>query len=162
MHTRLDEVFKVTIILKGLDSLLEILGGVFFLLITRSAITGWAHDIAWGLFGHNSAISRYIIHSSNDLAKSTLTGALYLLVHGVVKVALVVLVLMNKLWAYPVFIGVILLFIAIQIYDLVGHLSVGVSLLSAFDALVIVLTWLEWQKQLGLKKITRDSEAKTS
>jgi uncharacterized membrane protein len=160
MHTRLDEVFKITIILKGLDSVLEILGGIFFLLITPSAITGWGHDIAHGLFAHQASISKYIIHSSQGIAKSTLFGAIYLLLHGTIKVVLVICLLLNKLWAYPIFIVVIIAFIGYQIYSLVNHLTIGMSLLTVFDVLVVVLTWLEWQKQLGLKEAVASSDVK--
>ena len=152
MHTRLDEAFKITVILKGLDSLLEIIGGIFFLLIRPATISQWGLDIAHHLFNNQTAISSYLINSTHSLAKSTLLGALYLLIHGVVKVVLVILVLMNKLWAYPIFMAVIILFIGYQIYSLVNHLSFGMSLLTVFDVLVVVLTWLEWQKQLRLRQ----------
>ena len=45
-----------------------------------------------------------------------LFGAVYLLLHGAVKVVLVTALLLNKLWAYPCMIVVLLIFIGYQMY----------------------------------------------
>ena len=50
---------------------------------------------------------------------AVLFGAVYLLTHGLVKVVLVVALLLNKLWAYPAMIAVLLLFIGYQLYRIV-------------------------------------------
>ena len=59
---------------------------------------------------------------------------------------LVVLVLRDKLWAYPWLIGLLLAFIAYQLYEItVVHFSVGLTLLTIFDAILVWLTWREYR-----------------
>jgi uncharacterized membrane protein len=62
---------------------------------------------------------------------TTLFGAVYLLSHGIAKVVVVVLVLRNKLWAYPWLIGLLLAFIVYQLYRMiVVHFSFGLAALT--------------------------------
>lgn len=69
-----------------------------------------------------------------------LYGAVYLLAHGIIKVALVMALLLNKLWAYPWMI-VLAVFIAYQAYRIVLSPSVGLLALTVFDLVIIALTW---------------------
>ncbi|HUD05358.1 MAG TPA: DUF2127 domain-containing protein [Candidatus Saccharimonadales bacterium] len=161
MNTRFDEVFRVSIILKGLDSLLEVIGGIALLLISPTSLNSWAHDIArWPLIKSHASISSHIIHGVHSLSLATTFGAIYLLAHGLIKVGLVIALLYNKLWAYPAFIAVVIIFIIYQIYSLTRHLTFGMSFLTVFDTFVVVLTWMEWQKQLALKKDIEQSDIK--
>jgi uncharacterized membrane protein len=92
-------------------------------------------------------IARYILHTSSHLTTSTtLFAAVYLLSHGVAKVVLVALVLRDKLWAYPWLVALLLAFIAYQLYRITAvHFSVGLTLLTIFDAVLVWLTWREYQ-----------------
>jgi uncharacterized membrane protein len=87
------------------------------------------------------------LHTSSHLTTSTtLFGAVYLLSHGVAKVVLVALVLRDKLWAYPWLVALLLAFIAYQLYRITAvHFSVGLTLLTIFDAVLVWLTWREYQ-----------------
>lgn len=159
MDTRFDKVFKVSIILKGLDSLLEVVGGIFLLIVKPSTLHSWANQIVkTSFFKQHASLSGYITHSVHNIALATLFGAIYLLVHGAIKLGLVIAILYNKLWAYPVFLVVLLIFIISQVILLMRHLSVGLSLLTVFDVFVTVMTWLEWQKQLALRKEIKESD----
>ena len=71
--------------------------------------------------------------------------AFYLLSHGVVKLALVVGLLMNRLWAYPASLGVMTLFIAYQLYRFSYTHGVGLIALTVFDLFVIALIWHEYR-----------------
>jgi Predicted membrane protein (DUF2127) len=55
-------------------------------------------------------------------------------VHGAVKVVLVVAQLLNKLWAYPCMIIVLLIFIGYQLYRIVLQPGAGLIALTVFDA----------------------------
>jgi uncharacterized membrane protein len=74
-------------------------------------------------------------------------GAVYLLLHGSVKVVLVSALLLNKLWAYPCMITVLLIFIGYQLYRIVLHPGAGLIALTVFDALIVILTWREYRRQ---------------
>lgn len=55
--------------------------------------------------------------------------------------------LLNKLWAYPWMIGVLLGFISYELYRIALDHSVAITVLAAFDVLIVVLTWREYVKQ---------------
>ena len=71
-------------------------------------------------------VARYLLHTANGLTGSAvLFGAVYLLLHGAVKVVLVIALLLNKLWAYPCMIVVLLIFIGYQLYRIALHPECG-------------------------------------
>jgi uncharacterized membrane protein len=76
-----------------------------------------------------------------------LFGAIYLLTHGLVKVVLVTALLLNKLWAYPWMIVVLLLFIGYQLYRIALQPTAGLIALTVFDVAIVALTWREYARQ---------------
>ena len=145
----LDRIFDASIILKGLDGLLELLGGVLVLLLSPDRLNA----IVRGLTEHELSedpkdfIATHAIHIAHDLATSvSVFLALYLLSHGLVKIVLVAALLKQKLWAYPWMIAFLVVFILYQIYRLVIHLSIGLTLLTLFDIFIVYLTLLEYRK----------------
>jgi len=145
----LDKTFKIGLVLKGLDGILEVAGGILLAFLSPHAIehlarTLTAHELSQD---PHDLIARYILHTASHLTTSTtLFGAVYLLSHGVAKVVLVALVLRDKLWAYPWLIALLLAFIAYQLYRITAvHFSIGLTLLTIFDAVLVWLTWREYQ-----------------
>ena len=94
-----------------------------------------------------------MLHTASHLtSSSTLYGAVYLLIHGAAKIVLVALVLRGKLWAYPLLIGLLLAFIAYQLYQIIAiRFSVGLTALTVFDAFLAWLTWREYQSRKTLR-----------
>jgi uncharacterized membrane protein len=76
-----------------------------------------------------------------------LIGAAYLLAHGAVKVALVTALLLNKLWAYPWMIVVMLGFIGYELYRIALDHPVPLMVLAVFDMAIVGLTWREYVQQ---------------
>jgi hypothetical protein len=75
---RLDKVFEVGILLKGLDGLLEIAGGVLLLLIkpqylNQLASTLTQHELS---VDPHDFLSSYILHSTQNLAAGSLVFAI--------------------------------------------------------------------------------------
>jgi uncharacterized membrane protein len=144
----LDRAFRISIILKGLDGALEIAGGLALLFVSPSSINHFVRAITAHELAENphDLIANHLLHAASQLSRSTtLFGAFYLLIHGVAKVALIVLVLREKLWAYPWLIGLLLAFVVYQVYRLSYRFSVGLLLLTLFDLFVAYLTWREYQ-----------------
>jgi len=147
----LDKTFKVGLVLKGLDGILEVAGGVLLLFLSPHAIEHivrmlTAHELSED---PRDLIARHLLHSTSHLSSGiTLFGAVYLLSHGIAKIVLVALVLRDKLWAYPWLIALLLAFIAYQIYRLAWvHVSVGLTALTVFDAALVWLTWREYRSK---------------
>ena len=140
---RLDRAFRIAIVLKGLDGVLELAGGIALLFVSPASINHlarWstAHELAQD---PNDLIARHLLHSTSQLSTSTtLYGAIYLLLHGVAKVVLVVALLRERLWAYPWLIGLLVVFIAYQSYRLSDRFTVGLLLLTLFDVVSTVMT----------------------
>ena len=146
----LDRTFRVSITLKGIDGVLEIVGGVILLFVAPNTLQHWAkmltaHELAQD---PHDFVAQHLLRSASTLSRSTtLFGAVYLLTHGIAKVVLVVALLRERLWAYPWTIALLGVFIVYQVYRLSYRLSVGLFLLTAFDVFVLVLTVLEYRRR---------------
>ena len=149
-ESTLDRTFRISITLKGLDGLLEIVGGVMLLFVAPATLQHWARSLtAHELAGDpHDFVARHLLHSASQLSHATtLFGAIYLLSHGIAKVVLVVALLRGQLWAYPWMIALLVVFIVYQLYRLSFRFSPGLALLTAFDAFVVWLTVMEYRKQ---------------
>ena len=137
-HRRWDKTFKIGLILRGLDGILENAGGILLVFLSPHAIKHLARTLAAHELSQDphDLIARYILHTTSHLtASTTLFGAVYLLSHGIAKIVLVTLVLRDKLWAYPWLIALLLAFIGYQLYRITAvHFSVGLTALTVFDA----------------------------
>ena len=71
--------------------------------------------------------------------------AVYLLIHGLVKLVLVAGLLRGLRWAYPASLVVMAMFVAYQLHRFSATHRVGLLVLSVFDLLVIALIWREWR-----------------
>ncbi|QGF23517.1 DUF2127 domain-containing protein [Raineyella fluvialis] len=146
----LDRTFFVSLILKGLDGAVELLGGVVLLLVTPSQIQRAVAAVTRGELAQdpNDLVANLLVRYASQLNVSlTHFGAWYLLVHGVVKVLLVGAVLRNRLWAYPWLIGFLVAFIGYQGYELVVHYTLGLLLLTLFDVFIVYLTVREYRRR---------------
>ncbi len=151
----LDKTFKIGLVLKGLDGILEVAGGILLLFVSPHAIEHivrvlTAHELSED---PHDLIARHLLHSTSHLSTGiTLFGAIYLLSHGIAKIVLVALVLRDKLWAYPWLIALLLAFIAYQIYRITAvNFSVWLTALTVFDAALAWLTWREYQSRRALR-----------
>jgi uncharacterized membrane protein len=145
-------LFLLGVIAKGIDGVLEIVGGVLLLwvspdrveslvrLLTQHELSQDPHDL----------IAGYLLHASQGLTSGTIQfGALYLLSHGLVKVVLVVGLLLRRYWAYPAAILIFLFFLIYQLYRWTHTHAPELILLSVIDVFVILLTWAEYRRLQG-------------
>jgi uncharacterized membrane protein len=146
----LDRLFEIGIILKGLDGVVELVGGLLLLFVTPGDIYHLVAVLTQGELSEDpdDVVARYLLHTANGLSgNAVIFAAAYLLVHGAVKVVLVIALLLNKLWAYPSIIIILLIFIGYQLYRIVLNPSAGLITLTVFDALIVALTWREYRRQ---------------
>jgi uncharacterized membrane protein len=90
-------------------------------------------------------IATRLLRASHDLNRTQTFGALYLLAHGLVKIVLVYGLLKNLRWAYPASLAFLGVFIAYQLYRIALAPSIGLSLLTIFDAFIMWLVWREYR-----------------
>ena len=162
----LDKTFKISLVLKGLDGILEVIGGILLLVVSPQTIDHLvrvltAHELSED---PHDLIARYLLHTTAHLNKGiTIFAAIYLLSHGIAKIVLVALVLRDKLWAYPWLIALLLAFIGYQLYRITAvHFSAGLTALTVFDAFLVWLTWREYRSKKARRHRTRASVAAPS
>lgn len=145
-----DRLFAVGIVLKGLDGLVEVAGGILLLLADPVRIHHLVIRLTQPELSEDPRdfIATHLLHAAGSLTGSAvLYAAIYLLAHGLVKVVLVAALLMNRIWAYPWMIAVLIAFIAYQLYQLAVSPTAGLVALTVFDVLVVFLTWREYGRQ---------------
>ena len=140
-------LFRAGVILKGLDGVLEIAGGVALWLVSPGLILRWIGLLTQDEIARNrhDVIAHHLRLAVGSLVSGKHFLALYLLAHGIVKILVVVALLKNRLWAYPVSIAVFGAFIVYQLYRFTLGGSAGLIVLSAFDLIVIWLIWMEYR-----------------
>lgn len=151
----LDVVFLVGVFFKGLDGLVELIGGVLILFLSPAGLTSVARSLTAGelLEDPHDIIANLLLKGARQLdAQGTFVIALFLLIHGVVKVAIVISLIVGATRIYPWAIGALSILTIVQIVDFVVKPSIGVALLTLMDFVVIVLTWREWRQHRGLKE----------
>jgi uncharacterized membrane protein len=141
--------FDIGIFFKGLDGILEIVGGLLLFVVRPETITGilislTQHELSED--PHDRIASLLIRLTQGFSASAQVFAGVYLLSHGVIKVVLVVSLFREQLWAYPAAIGVFALFIAYQMYRYALEPSMTMIVLSVLDVIVIALTWLEYRR----------------
>lgn len=144
----LDRTFQISLLLKGLDGILELIGGVLLLVVSPSRLDSLIRFLTQHELSEdpNDLIANTLRHYTSTLSVSaSLFGAVYLLLHGLVKIVLVWAVLKDKLWAYPWMVAFLLVFIAYQSYQLVVGFTVGMALLTAFDIFIVLLILHEYR-----------------
>ncbi len=149
-------IFDISLILKGLHSIIEIIGGFLILFISQQFIINTVLSITQEELSDDPKdfFSNYLIHSAQQLSVSSQHFiAFYLLSHGIIKGFLVINLFKEKMWAYPLAIGVFSLFGVYQIFEFTRTGSLWLLALTALDLIVIVLTWHEYSymKKTGIK-----------
>ncbi len=141
-------LFRVSVILKGLDALLELIGGFALWWVSPGLIVRIVHFLTQDEIAEDphDLVANLLRHAASHLS---LSGehfmAVYLVAHGVIKGLAVAGLLKNKLWAYPGAIVVFSGFIVYQIYRYALMGGIGLIALSCFDLIVIWLIGLEYR-----------------
>ena len=157
-RSNLHVAFEIGVILKGLNGLLELMGGVLLLVFPPSAIqrfvVGLTHnelsrDPDDFIATHLRAAAEHLSVGGQQFA------AIYLLSHGVIKAVLVYALLKDKLWAFPWAIGVFAAFGVYQMYRYFIQPSGWLIALTVLDVMVILLTWTEWRRLKGERSLER-------
>jgi uncharacterized membrane protein len=140
--------FRVGILFKGIDGLLELLGGILFLAIPRYAVTNFIvhitrHELAED---PDDLLANSLRHTFAHLSDGTkLFVSAYLLGHGLVKLLIVAGLWADRRWVFPVAIVLLIAFIAFQAWRLIGHFSPGLLVFTCLDVVILFLVCHEYQ-----------------
>jgi len=145
----LDKIFEGGILLKGASGVLEFLAGLLLVFTNPDAIRSFLAFLTQREIAEdpNATIANLILHSADHFNSGNKTFAIaYLWIHAAVKLTAVVGILRNQLWAYPfslIALGTLMLY---QVFSMVVKFSVGMFLLTVFDAFILWLIWREYGK----------------
>ena len=161
IRTILKTSFQTGITLKGIDGVLEIVGGVLLWIVRPAAMNAFIrvlslHDLSRD--PHDFIAVHLLRTSEMLLSTNRLFPSLFLLSHGIAKVVLVIALWMKELWAYPATILVFSAFSAYQIYRCSHTHSIALFILTIFDVVVIGLTWQQW-RQLNVSRSATTSSS---
>ena len=104
--------------------------------ITREELTEDPRDL----------VANYLVKAAEHLSGSAAHFVgIYLASHGAIKLALIVALLMRRLWAYPIALVVFGGFIVYQAWRYTTTHAPSLILLTVVDLVVIALTWHEYR-----------------
>ncbi len=143
------DAFDIGISLKGLDGVLEVIGGIILIFATPARINKLAHYLTQSELSRDphDFLANYLTHAAHNFTGSTqIFSSIFLLTHGAIKIFLVAALWKNKHWAYPTAIAVFGAFTVYQIYRYFLGPSLFLIVLTILDIFVIALTWLEYNR----------------
>jgi uncharacterized membrane protein len=141
-------LFRTSVVLKGLDALFEIAGGIALWVISPSFVVRLTAILTQDEIAEDprDVVANYLRHAAGGLSVSgEHFMAIYLLSHGIVKMLAVIALLKGKLWGYPLSIVIFGGFVVYQIYRFTLTGGIGLIALTVFDLIVISLIWLEYR-----------------
>jgi uncharacterized membrane protein len=140
-----DVLFRIGLIVKGVDSLFEVAGGILLMMPTRLAryITVIAeHEV----YRHHEALAGRLDNIADSVEMHASMGeAVYLLLHGLAKVILIAAVFKGKRWGYTGLIGVLSFFALVELTRAITAHEVFTALFAALDVFVVVLISKEYR-----------------
>jgi uncharacterized membrane protein len=145
---RIHAIFRLSIMLKGAHALIECFGGLVLAVVSTHRIVSMVERFTQDalIYNHHDVVASYLLGAAHSLSVQTKNFyAFYLLSHGAVKVGIVIALLQNRLWAYPVSLVALAGFIVYQIYRVALVGAVGLVVLTVFDLIVMALIWHEYR-----------------
>ena len=140
-------LFLVSVWSKGIAGLVETIGGLVLLFIPQTGLNALiialtAPELAEDPTDRVSTFLQRVVHDLSADTKLFVSG--YLIIHGVIKVLLVLGLLGRRLWSYPVSLWFLAAFIVYQMYRFLFTHSLWLMALTALDLVVAFLIWREY------------------
>jgi uncharacterized membrane protein len=145
--------FDAAVLLKGLNGLLEIAGGVALTLATNASILRWVQLFTRSELSEDPRdfIANSLVHWAETFGQdSRIYVAAYLVLHGAAKITLAGLLLHGTKWAYPAAAGFISLFVAYAGYRLSFGWSLPLAAIVVLDVFTLWIIGREWRARCCL------------
>ena len=142
-------LFELGVSLKSLNGMLEVIGGIFLVFSTPQSLSKLAATLLTNelLEDPKDLVANTLLHAVQRLsANAQVFASAYLLVHGIVKVGLVIALWRKKLWAYPLAGIVLVLFTVYQVYLFSHSGSLFQLVLTVVDVVILLLLWSEYRR----------------
>ncbi len=156
------ELFRISIFLKGLDGLLELIGALVLIVVSSETISAIVNSLFREelLQDPGDFIANLLVNATQSLTLSTQHFiALYLFVHGIIKVGLVTALWKDKLWAFPIAGVVLFLMVLYQAFRLGYSFSWLLFFITLLDLIILVLLRSEYVRQVRLNARKKKANA---
>ncbi|SNS99050.1 Uncharacterized membrane protein [Geodermatophilus saharensis] len=147
--TTTDRLLRAALYVKGLDGAVELLAGGALLVVGARELGGVTRAVvAHHLLGSpDGALAERFAAGEAHLVGSDRTFAVvYLVLHGLVKLGLVVALLREVLPAYPVAVAVLGVFCAYEAHGAVTRGSWSLGVAAVLDLAIVVLVLREYRR----------------
>ena len=143
-----ERLFKIALGVKGADGGIQLLGALLLIIVPPTVISGLANTlITRDLLGDpNGGIAKHLQTAASHFAdgSSRWFAIIYLLLHGVIKLGLVLALLRKILPAYPIGITVLTAFVVYEIWRAVHSGSIALPVFATIDIVIIVMVAREY------------------
>jgi uncharacterized membrane protein len=150
---RIRFLFRVGILLKGIDGFMELIGGLVLLSLAREFLSRTvalvtAHELSED---PHDLLANALTHTVSLLSADTRSFAgAYLIGHGCIKIVLVAGLWREKRWAYPVALWFLGAFVVYQLYRFVHTHSLVLLAFTALDIFILWAIWRDYRLRRGL------------
>ena len=141
-----ERVYTVVVAVKGFDGTVEFLAGLILLVaprITGRVLEALATELAEGTSPLRAATAQSIAAAGDGLVTGAAPLALFLVIHGVVKLLTVYALLRRALRWYPFALLALSVLFIVQLVGVIGAPAIGGWVLVVLD--VIVITLVAWE-----------------
>ena len=155
--------FRAGVSMKGIDGLLEAVGGVLLWFIKPSEMSWTIQALCQHELSRDphDFFAAHLLHVSERLAHGDpIFASIYLLSHGLVKVLLAIALWLDELWAYPLAIAIFSAFGVYQVYRYTHTHAIVLLALTVSDAAIVWLTWAEYRVQKSARGAQSGEDAK--
>lgn len=143
--------FELGILIKGIDGAFELVGGLLLAFLSPSAINQLVYFFLEDELKEDPAdsVANLLLHITRSAIKVRVSASAFLIVHGIVKLALVIGLATHRLWSYPLAILVFTGFTIYQLYQVSQQYSLFMVTVTVLDVMVIILVIAEYRHMRG-------------
>ena len=147
MRRFLHRFFELGILFKGIDGGLELVGGLLLVFLSPAAINRVVFFFLEGELKEDPTdlVANLLLHIMRSAIKVKVSASAFLIIHGFVKLALVIGLATHRLWSYPLAILVFAGFTVYQLYQLSQQYSLFMVTVTVLDVMVILLVTAEYR-----------------
>jgi len=144
------KIAKFLVYFKGIFGIIEFITGIGLLLVGRKVLNNvlvWIlnfepfEDHPQFANGTTRFITNHVLGNLHTLI------ALYMIVHGIVAMAVVLALVHKKLWAFPMAGIIMALFLLYQMYSLAMTFSLILMILTLIDIAIIIFLRYEYRRE---------------
>lgn len=145
-------LFKIALFFKGFNGLIETTAGLSLIFLGRNHVANIITNIFHKELSEDpfDIFINLLLNLTKDVNASIYAFiSIYLLFHGIIKIVMVTALYKDKIWAFPIALFLLTLFLFYQIFRLTIHYSYFSLILLIID---IIAIWLIYEEYKRIKK----------